>query len=285
MCSLRYKNGVPIVNWHLKNLLFVFNFLSWLLGLLMICIALYAKVDKAYSSSSDISGLLIDPVTPILMIGSAIFFITFFGCVGPLRENLCMLRFYSIALVVVLILELIAAFSTFAMSEFIRFHIEKTMNESVVHYRDDPDLQNIVDWGQESFKCCGVHTLNDWSNNTYFNCTDDNPSMERCGVPYSCCVPPDDDVVNTLCGINIQNLYYFGINLDAVVFTQGCLDAFVDWLHLNMFLLACLLMTFGCIPQILGILLTRILIIQVKDQYFYTQIGLLNARGEFDWFS
>lgn len=255
----------------------------------MLFTALYAKIDKAYSSSSDISGLLIDPVTPILIIGSAIFVITFFGCVGPLRENLCMLRFYSIALIVVLALELVAAFSTFAMSEFIRVHIEKTMNDSIVHYRDDPDLQNIVDWGQESFKCCGVYTLYDWSNNTYFNCSDDNPSMERCGVPYSCCVPPDNDTVfNTLCGINIQKVSRLhGLNLENVVFTEGCLDAFVDWLHLNMFLLACLLMIFGCIPQILGILLTRILIIQVKDQYFYTQIGLLNDRGEFDfnWFS
>ena len=41
------------------------------------------------------------------------------------------------------------------------------------------------------FKCCGVsnsdYGYRDWQENMYFNCSDQNPSVERCGVPHSCC--------------------------------------------------------------------------------------------------
>ena len=50
------------------------------------------------------------------------------------------------------------------------------------------------------FECCGVgvDSYKDWSKNAYFNCSEGNPSAERCGVPYSCCVTENDiDVGDT----------------------------------------------------------------------------------------
>lgn len=44
------------------------------------------------------------------------------------------------------------------------------------------------------FKCCGWNNYTDWSWNLYFNCTDENPSSERCAVPYSCCTPVPGEV-------------------------------------------------------------------------------------------
>ena len=42
------------------------------------------------------------------------------------------------------------------------------------------------------FNCCGArHSesgYQDWQQNVYFNCTPDNPSALRCGVPRSCCI-------------------------------------------------------------------------------------------------
>lgn len=40
-------------------------------------------------------------------------------------------------------------------------------------------------------KCCGIKDYRDWNKNIYFNCTKENPSGLRCGVPYSCCIEPD----------------------------------------------------------------------------------------------
>lgn len=249
----------------------------------MLCVGIYAALYKTYENP-NINDLNIDPIVgTILVIGSVVFVITFFGCVGALRENLCMLRIFALALVLVLLFELVLVFAVFIVSENGSLsHIQRLMHKSIAHYRDDPDLQNIIDWGQEEFHCCGVINRTDWSGNIYFHCDDENRSMERCGVPYSCCLPPDDGVVNTFCGMDVQVMD--DVEAMNVVYMEGCLFAFTDWVNSCIFYLCWIFLLLGCIPQVLGILFARILVIQIKDQEFYTQIGLLNPRGEFEWF-
>lgn len=56
-------------------------------------------------------------------------------------------------------------------------------------YRDDPDLQNLIDWIQKDWlHCCGVTNYRNWESNIYFNCSSKSVgSVEACGVPSSCC--------------------------------------------------------------------------------------------------
>lgn len=55
-------------------------------------------------------------------------------------------------------------------------------------YRDDPDLQALIDWVQIYFKCCGMRSPHDWDMNIYFNKSSQQfSSPEAGGVPYSCC--------------------------------------------------------------------------------------------------
>ena len=56
-------------------------------------------------------------------------------------------------------------------------------------YRDDPDLQNMIDWIQRHWlHCCGVNNFRNWESNIYFNCSSKIVgSIEACGVPASCC--------------------------------------------------------------------------------------------------
>lgn len=60
-----------------------------------------------------------------------------------------------------------------------------------------PSISLFISLSQ--FKCCGWNNYTDWSWNLYFNCTHENPSSERCAVPYSCCTPVPGEVRAFLC--------------------------------------------------------------------------------------
>lgn len=66
---------------------------------------------------------------------------------------------------------------------------EKQLMVMIQSYRDDPDLQNLIDWIQRHWlHCCGVNNYRNWESNIYFNCSSKLVgSVEACGVPASCC--------------------------------------------------------------------------------------------------
>ena len=105
-------------------------------------------------------------------------------------------------------------------------HFQVLMNSTIKNYREDPDLQAVIDLVQTSvsvnhqyrnivkllienimrknsfvcvlpapqLQCCGALSSDDWEQNIYFNCssvvnlygTFYTPT-ESCGVPFSCC--------------------------------------------------------------------------------------------------
>lgn len=104
----------------------------------------------------------------------------------------------------------------FVFKDWIKDQLNLFINNNIRAYRDDIDLQNLIDFTQEyvsgrrrsyllqgalmggrpltlcssappQWECCGAFGADDWNLNIYFNCTDGNPSRERCGVPFSCC--------------------------------------------------------------------------------------------------
>ena len=69
----------------------------------------------------------------------------------------------------------------------------------------DTKVENIC----SQFRCCGLSSEGymDWSKNEYFNCS--SPSVEHCGVPFSCCINATDissRLVNIMCGYKVQTL-------------------------------------------------------------------------------
>jgi len=126
-----------------------------------------------------------------------------------------------------------------------KFFVNKYIAKGMTTYYDDPDLKNFVDFVQLEFQCCGGIYFKDWEVNRYHSC--DAPGPAACGVPYSCCLPNDDDLVNSMCGYDVMQM---PIN-EAVntVYLKGCIDGVLDYLWNN-------LDTFGGI--LLGILLPQI---------------------------
>ena len=117
----------------------------------------------------------------------------------------------------------------------------KLSDELVQSYRDDLDFQNIIDLVQQDLECCGISSdgFRDWSKNEYFNCTktkEENPSVERCGVPYSCCLPDTQEsgLVNLMCGFGVQLEKDFG-KVSQRIFTKGCIPTIQTKIENNLY--------------------------------------------------
>lgn len=127
---------------------------------------------------------------------------------------------FSVFLGIIFFLELTAGVLAFVFKDWIKDQLKFFINNNIRAYRDDIDLQNLIDFTQEyvrtsdfyydslslhitrlhrdritcffacvcvQWECCGAYGPEDWNLNIYFNCTDTNLSRERCGVPFSCC--------------------------------------------------------------------------------------------------
>jgi len=97
-----------------KYTLFFWNFFIMMIGSLIIGIGIYAvhaggEIENLVSgerSFDDVSDLISHVPLIVVITGSIIFAISFAGCIGSLRENLCLLRMYSISMLLIFLGEL-----------------------------------------------------------------------------------------------------------------------------------------------------------------------------------
>ena len=239
-----------------KYFMFTMNILFWFASCLILAIAVYAMIEKQ-EIYGQISRLTTDPAAILLGIGIVMFVISFAGCLGALRENTCLLRFYSFMLGFMLLLEITAAILGYVYSEKVKTEMHSAFTKMIENYLDDPDLQLVMDTVQKQLKCCGSETYTDWEMNPYYNCS--SPAIERCGVPYSCCIT---DEVNSQCGFGV--LAFSEGEAENIVYTQGCLKGVEDWFRGNLILMASIA---ACLPvlQLIGFCLSRRLIGDIKD--------------------
>lgn len=129
----------------------------------------------------------------LVFLGVIVFSMSFAGCLGALRENLCLLKLYSLMLLILFIGEIVLSTVAFVFPNSLSHYLKDTLaKDPLMKYRDDANLQNLIDVIQRELKCCGISDAGykDWSQNIYFNCSVTNPSPEKCAVPYSCCRNP-----------------------------------------------------------------------------------------------
>merc|ERR1712048_1154905 len=126
--------------------------------------------------------------------GAITFVIGFTGCVGALRENTTLLAAYAIFLAMLLLLEMTAGILGFIFKDWIKDQAKRGFQAFIVHYRDDADQQNLIDWIQEGWlQCCGIHGPPDWDENIYFNC----------------CKHKDNEIIkNKQCGYDFRKATY-----------------------------------------------------------------------------
>ncbi|XP_067657191.1 tetraspanin-33-like [Haliotis asinina] len=255
-----------------KYILFFANFLFWLIGCLLVAVGTYAFIEKNRFSHVDIQNvydIIFDLSIIFIVVGIIIFFLGFSGCVGALRENTCLLKFFYIIIIIIFLLEVAGAVLAFVFRDKAKDFVINVLQQNLItRYEDDPDAQNFIDFVQENVRCCGVTSngYKDWNSNPYYNCTELNKSRLRCFVPHSCCINQNsisDGVPNILCGADA--LKESATKAGQSVFTMGCVDAMIKLAEDNLPLLGGIIIAVT-VPQLIAICLSRMLEGQILDQ-------------------
>lgn len=193
-----------------KYLLFAFNLIFAITGFALIITG--CVIQGVYSNYLDFLG---DSFfnTPVLLVvvGCIIFFVTFFGCCGAIKENHCMTLAFSVFLALILLIELGAGIASYTFRDEVGAIIEANMEKGLQNYGKDTykgvtETWNIV---QHELKCCGAQEYMDWENTTF--------AQESNSVPDSCCL---SDVEG--CGKGILSMS--NDQVPKIIYTNGCLD-------------------------------------------------------------
>ncbi|KAM8875951.1 tetraspanin-33 [Spinachia spinachia] len=218
----------------IKYTLFICCHVFWVVSAVLAAVGIYAKIAK---EKDVVDTLMLDPALLLIVVGSAMFLITFLGCFGALRNATCLLKTFLGILAAILLLQIAAGVVGYLFTDMVMERTEMLMMKAIIRYREDQDLENAIDFIQKKFQCCGVESYKDWSRNVYFECMETNPSLEACGVPFSCCINlQNQTVVNTMCGYGMQPLQESAAGLN--IFTAGCLEKIVWWAKQNLLLVA-----------------------------------------------
>jgi len=110
-----------------KYTLFVFNLLFLLAGLALIIVGAVVQVQtsRAATFGGGASGAGIF----IIVIGSIVFLVCFFGCAGAINNNYCMVVTFGVLLLVILLAQVAAVITGFVMKDKLTEAIKVQMKE------------------------------------------------------------------------------------------------------------------------------------------------------------
>uniref|UniRef100_A0A672S3Z0 Tetraspanin n=1 Tax=Sinocyclocheilus grahami TaxID=75366 RepID=A0A672S3Z0_SINGR len=219
-------------NWRdyiLKCLLVTSNLLFTVLGLVTLVVGLWGLINKESFAQEKISGIRTDPMLLFTFLGFILALLSLMGCVGALRENMCLLRTFSAVVLVLVVAQVLAVVVLYSLQGQIEDYLRSGMLAAMVRYQNDLDLRFITDEIQMGLQCCGADTYRDWGINVYFNCS--APGVQACGVPPSCCIDPLENgtVWNSQCGVGAQKLDEF--SAQSVIFLGGCMGSISRWIE------------------------------------------------------
>ncbi|XP_063220881.1 CD63 antigen-like [Bacillus rossius redtenbacheri] len=166
--------GISVV---MKYLIFIFNLLFVIVGIILISVGGVIKAEYAnYVWFLDNRFFSV----PALLIatGVIIFVVAFFGCCGVVKENYCMVLTFSLLLIVIFILELSAGIAGYVLRDNAEQFLVGKLYASMDHYNATGGSSVVWDNTQRLFGCCGVVNASDWS---------DRYKQQGERLPVSCC--------------------------------------------------------------------------------------------------
>lgn len=206
-----------------KYIVFIFNFLFVLAAIAFIVVGVLVKLGLDDVTKALESIGIPFSIAPILMIvvGSIVFVIAFFGCCGAIKESTCMLTTYAVILLVLLIAQIavgIYAFIQTKDSSFSEVDVRKAFEKVIHEYDKDEAVREAVDAIQSESKCCGAQGPDDWKFANTF--------------PKSCCE-------STINNCNAQSAY-----------KEGCSKDMYDFLKKSMKIIGIVIITIAAVELV-----------------------------------
>ncbi|XP_068629512.1 CD63 antigen-like [Battus philenor] len=198
-----------------------------------------------YAIYHDVSYFLDDqlfsPATFIIVIGVIMLFVSLFGCIGALKESTCLVNIFAVILSVVLVLEIAAAATAYAMRSQVSRILDENLRATLPFYYQNPEIQDAYDFVQSRLNCCGVDTYLDWGE-VPIPAGVSGISVANITVPNSCCAQSRYTVIEDLEIAECTRLY-----------ANGCLPRVIYLVYQSAGLLGAGAMTIAFI-QIIGII-------------------------------
>lgn len=161
----------------IKYLLFIFNFIFAICGIGILTVGILARVQLSSVSGSLDTNVMFPSIT-LIVLGSIIFIISFFGCCGAIRESHCMTITFASFLLFILLVQVAVAVYAFVVvknPENITEEYRKIFHNQTVEA--NKEFVNVV---QSGFECCGIDNPTDYAGNIPWSCCRDKKEGETC---------------------------------------------------------------------------------------------------------
>ncbi|XP_053568103.1 CD63 antigen-like [Bombina bombina] len=186
--------------------------------------------------------------TPLVLtiVGMIIFFLSGFGAVAALKENLFLLKTFSGMMLMLFIIEIIVGISAYSYRDKLQRVLSRNFLILLNQYGSDKEITKGLDLLHQKFQCCGAQNFTDWFNSTFGKSTS--------SVPMSCCKN-----IQQKCGDhpleNSENIY-----------KEGCVEKMRNWIGDHIGVIGAVGVGFG-VAQICGILFSWWLVKILQEDY------------------
>lgn len=225
----------------MKYLLFFFNFIFWISGIVLIVVGGVAMYNYGNFTLVSEKELATGPVF-LIVIGVIVSFIGFLGCCGAYKENYCMVTTFAILLGIIFVLEIAAGAYAYSRRDKLDEYATKALKKAVDNYSNDKET---IDKVQREFKCCGAESYKD-----YFG-GDNNATF-----PTSCCKNETD------CPATVGAAK----EAKASLFREGCVKAVESFLKKHLIVVGGVGVGIAFI-QVIGIVFACCLMRSIKKEY------------------
>lgn len=234
-----------------KALFFVFNFIFFVLGIAVLGVGIYSRVENDSFDSFFEGGVIVTAANLLIAAGVIVALIGFMGCCGAIKQSKVLLGLYAALVILIFILEIVGGALAYTKRDAVEATVTKQIAKSLDEYGNTDlaakGLAKTIDLFQEKIKCCGSNGPNDWASTDYIQKLGNNSDV---AVPKSCCKTSDDD-----CNTRTKKGYY----------TLGCIAQGKTYIKDNLWLVGGVGVGIAVV-QLLGIVFAISLICAIKEE-------------------